>query len=254
MRFKTFLTALVLAAFAHAAGAQSGGVRVLCSNGMKAVVDALRPQIERDVGRPLAIEFGTTAALREKIEAGAMFDVAVITAEAVNDLAAKGTIAAPSVAALGRSGIGIAVRAGAKAPPIGSADELKRTLLAAKSITWVGVGATRPGIEKMLEKLGIAKDVQPKVTLAGTVDEANESVASGRVELALTLKSEILPAKGLAYAGPLPAELQSYVSFAAGVAARTSAATDAARVVESLGARSAASTYQEKGMELAIAR
>jgi hypothetical protein len=52
----------------------------------------------------------------------------------------------------------------------------------------------------------------------------------------------------------LPAELQSYVSFAAGVAARTSASTDAARVVESLGARSAAATYQEKGMELAIAR
>ena len=98
------------------------------------------------------------------------------------------------------------MRAGAKKPAIGTTDELKRALLDAKSITWVGVGASRPGIERMLETLAIAKEVQPKVTLAATVDEANDSVASGRVEIALTLKSEILPAKGLTYAGPLPVE------------------------------------------------
>lgn len=254
MRFRTFLAGLALAGFAQAAAAQGGGLQVLCSNGMKAVVDALRPQIERDLGRPLTIEFGTTAALRQKIESGAAFDVAIFTTEAINDLAGKGTIAAPSVGALGRSGIGVAVRAGAKKPAIGTTDELKRALLDAKSITWVGVGASRPGIERMLETLGIAKEVQPKVTLAATVDEANESVASGRVELALTLKSEILPAKGLAYAGPLPVEVQSYVSFAAGVAARSAAAKDAARLVESLHARAAAATYQDKGMELALTR
>jgi molybdate transport system substrate-binding protein len=254
MRFRTFLAVFALAGFAQAAAAQGGGLRVLCSNGMKAVVDALRPQIERDLGRPLAIEFGTTAALRQRIEAGAAFDLAIFTAEAVNDLAAKGTIAAPSVGALGRSGIGVAVRAGTKKPAVGTTDELKRTLLDAKSITWVGVGATRPGIERMLQTLGIANEVQPKVTLAATVDEANDSVASGRVEVALTLKSEILSTKGLAYAGPLPVEVQSYVSFAAGVAARSAAAKDAARVVESLHARAAAATYQDKGMELAIAR
>lgn len=254
MRFRTLIAALALAAFAHTAAAQGGGVRVLCSNGMKAVFDALRPQIERELGQPLNVEFGTTAALRAKIESGAAFDVAVITTEAVNDLASKGAIAAPSVAALGRSGIGVAMRAGAKAPPITTTEDLKKALLAAKSITWVSVGATRPGIERMLEKLGIAKDVQPKVTLTNTVDEANESITSGRVEVALTLKSEILPAKGLTYVGPLPAEVQSYVSFAAGVAAKSAAAMDAARVVASLSARAAAPTYQEKGMELAIAR
>ena len=254
MRFRTFVAALALAGFAHTAAAQGGGVRVLCSNGMKAVFEALRPEVERELGQPMTVEFGTTAALREKIESGAAFDVAVITAEAVSDLAAKGAISAASVGALGRSGIGVAVRSGAKAPAIATTEDLKRALLAAKSITWVSVGATRPGIERMLEKLEIAKDVQPKVTLASTVDEANASVTSGRVELALTLKSEILPAKGLAYVGPLPAEVQSYVSFAAGVATKSAAAKDAARVVASLAARSAAPTYQEKGMELALAR
>src|SRR4051812_14606855 len=137
MRFRTFVAVLALAGFAHAAAAQGGGVRVLCSNGMKVVFDALRPQIERELGQPMTVEFGTTAALREKIESGAAFDVAVITTEAVNDLAAKDAIAAPSVAALGRSGIGVAIRSGGKAPAIATTDELKRALLAAKSITWV---------------------------------------------------------------------------------------------------------------------
>src|SRR5262245_58179431 len=124
MRFRTFVAVLALAGFAHTAAAQGGGVRVLCSNGMKAVFEALRPQIEHDLGKPMTVEFGTTAALREKIESGAAFDVAVITTEAVNDLASKGAIAAPSVGALGRSGIGVAVRAGAKAPPIATTEDV----------------------------------------------------------------------------------------------------------------------------------
>jgi molybdate transport system substrate-binding protein len=253
MRISTFLAALGLAALTQVAAAQSGSLRVLCSNGMKAVVDELRSEIERDAGRALAIEFGTTAALREKIASGQAFDVAILTTEAITALAADGSIAAPSVGALGRSGIGVAVRAGARKPPVRTPEELKQALLAAKSVTWVGVGASRPGIERMLETLGITKDVQPKVVLTSTVDEANASVVGGRAEIALTLTSEILPAKGLEYAGPLPADVQSYVSFAAGVGARSTATKEAARVVESLRARSAAATYQKLGMELALA-
>jgi len=254
MRFRTFIAAIALTFAAQVAGAQEGGLRVLSSNGMKAVLDDLRPQIERELGKPVSIEFGTTAGLRQKIAAGEVFDVAILTTEAITALATDGTIAAPSVGALGRSGIGVAVRAGAPKPAVGTPDELKRALLAAKSLTWVGVGASRPGIERMLETLGITADVQPKITLAASVEAANESVAAGRVDIALTLASEIIPAPELTYAGPLPADLQSYVSFAAGVAAKSTAPKEAARVVESLRSSAAAATYQANGMELAIAR
>ena len=231
--------------------AQTTPLRVLASNGMKAVIDDLAPQLERDLGRPLAIDFSTTAAQRQRIESGETFDVVVVTTEAVDALSKSGKVAPGSVAALGRSGVGVGVRAGAPKPDVATPDGLKRTLLAAKSVTWVGVGAAKPHIERMLATLGISADVQPKIVLAQSVDGSVESVASGKVDVVLTLISEILPAHGVQYVGPLPAEVQGYVSFAAGVGASSAARNDAAKLVAALHAPSVARTYEEKGMELA---
>ena len=111
---------------------------------MKAVIDELKPQLERDLGRPLAIEFNTTAAMRQRIDAGEAFDVAVLTAEVIDALAKSGKIAPDSVGALGRSGVGVGVRAGAAKPDVATPDAMKRALLATKSVTWVGVGASKP--------------------------------------------------------------------------------------------------------------
>jgi molybdate transport system substrate-binding protein len=242
--------AVALLAAVHAAGAQPAGLAVLASNGMKAVIDELEPQLERELGRPLAIDFSTTAAQRQKIEAGEAFDVVVLTTEAVDALAKAGKVAPDSVGALGRSGVGVGVRAGAAKPDVGTRDALKRTLLAAKSMTWVGVGASKPHIERMLGELGIAAEVQPKIVLARGVDESIESVAGGKVELVITLISEILPAHGVQYVGPLPAQLQGYVSFAAGVGASSAARDDSAKLVAALRAPAAARIYEAKGMEL----
>jgi molybdate transport system substrate-binding protein len=253
MRLRAILgvAAIALLAVVGAAGAQPAGLRVLASNGMKAVIDELGPQLERDLGRPLAIDFSTTAAQRQKIEAGEAFDVVVLTTEALDALAKAGKVAPSSVAALGRSGIGVGVRAGAAKPDVATPDALKRTLLAAKSVTWVGVGASKPHIERMLAELGIAADVQPKIVLAQGVDESIESVAGGRVDVVLTLTSEILPAHGVQYVGPLPAQVQGYVSFAAGVGASSAASADGGKLVAALRAASAARAYEANGMELA---
>jgi molybdate transport system substrate-binding protein len=252
MRLRRILGALALALLTQWAGAQPA-LRVLSSNGMKAVVEDLRPQIVRELGRPLALEFATTAALRERIVAGDSFDVAILTTEAIGDLAKSGKIAASSVGALGRGGLGVGVRKGAAKPAIGTPDEMRRALLAAKSLTWVSAGASRTTIERMLETLGIASQVQSKIVLAAGVDAANESVAAGHAEMVLILTSEILPVAGLDYVGPLPGALQGYVSFAAGVAGSSAAAADGARLIASLRAPGAARVYIEKGMEPAAA-
>jgi molybdate transport system substrate-binding protein len=244
------LVAAGLVLVTQIAAAQTTALRVFSSNGMKAVIEDLQPEIERALGRELAIEFATTASLRERIESGEEFDVTVLTKEALDALAAGGEVAAASVQALGRGGIGVGVRKGAPKPAIGTPDEMRRALVAVQSLTWVGVGASRATIERMLATLGIAEEVQPKTVLAEGVDAANESVADGRVELVLTLTSEILPAAGLDYAGPLPAELQGYISFAAGVAAGSSATADGARFIEALRAPTSARVYADNGMEL----
>ncbi len=251
MRLLHFTTAVALGFAGQLANAQTTPLHVLASNGMRAVIDELKPQLERDLGRPLAIEFNTTAAMRQRIDAGEAFDVAVLTAEVIDALAKSGKIAPDSVGALGRSGVGVGVRAGAAKPDVTTPDAFKRALLATKSVTWVGVGASKPYIEQMLDKLGIAADVKPKIVIAKSVDESVETVADGKVEMVLTLTSEILPAHGVQYVGPFPKELQGYVSFAAGVGASSAGRADGAKVVKALRAPGAAHTYEVKGMELA---
>src|SRR5215471_5175715 len=111
-----------LAALAHA---QPVPLRVLCSNGMRAVVEQLKPELERAAGQPLAIEFGTSADVRKKIESGAPFDVAVLTVEVIDGLAKGGKVVPESVGALGRSAVGVGVRAGAPLPDLKTPDAVK---------------------------------------------------------------------------------------------------------------------------------
>jgi molybdate transport system substrate-binding protein len=229
--------------------AQNAPLNVIASNGMRAVIDELAPQAERELGRKLANDFSTTAAQRQRIEKGDAFDAVVLTTEALDALAKAGKVAPDSVTPLGRSGVGVGVRAGAAKPDVGSPEALKRALLAVKSVTWVSVGASKPIIEKMLDTFGIAAEMKPKIVLSQSVDESLEAVASGKTDMVLTLTSEILPSHGVQYVGPLPASVQGYVSFSAGVSAATAARADAAKLVAALRAPAARAAYEAKGME-----
>ena len=238
--------------FAQQAGAQTP-LRVFCSNGMKAVLEDIRARAEQAIGRPLGnIEFNTSAAIRQKIQAGEAFDVAILSSEVLEDLIKGGKIAAASRTDLGRSGIGVGIRSGAPKPDIKTPEALKKTLLAAKSMTWVEVGASRVHIEKLLKDLGITQEVKPKTILTPGVDESVASVAAGKTELLITLVSEIVPAKGLDFVGPLPAKVQGYVSLAGGVSASSKNADAGKVLIKLLTAPSAVATYQAKGMELVI--
>ena len=254
MSTRLFISALVavtglLTLCQPRARAQGSPVRVLSSNGFKAVIDALGPQCERAIGHQLAVPFGTSASLRQKVDAGDAFDVAVVTAEAMDDLVKAGKVRASTRAALGRSGIGVGIRAGAKKPDIKTPEALRTTLLAARSITYAGDGASRPHIEKMVSVLGIA-DVMTKKTLLeqGSV-RAAAKVAGGDAELLITLVSEILPAPGVELVGPLPAAFQHYVSFAAATGAKATNPDAGKALIACLSGPSVAATLKAKGMD-----
>ena len=251
MRVSTALTTTILLLIAGASIAQNNApLRVLASNGMKAVIDDLRPRLEKELGRPLAIEFNTSTAIRQRIEAGEAFDVAVLTKEVLTDLGKAGKIAPGSVVDLGRSGIGFGVRSGAAKPDITSPDAVKKTLLNTKSMTWVTAGASRVHIDRMVESLGIVSEIKPKTVLTNAVDESIERVADGKTEMIITLTSEILPAKGVQYVGPLPAKFQNYVAFAAGVGPKSTVPAAAALFIKSLVGPGVVKIYESKGMEL----
>jgi molybdate transport system substrate-binding protein len=235
---------------AQAASAQQGAVRVLASNGMKAVVEELQPRCERTIGHPLSIEYNSTAALMQKIDAGTPFDVAILTSEGVDQLVKEAKVKAGTQAVFARSGIGLAVRSGSAKPDIGTPAALKRTLQSAASITYAKDGASRSYIDKMLERLGVVEETKAKIVLTQGSGPAMASVASGQAAIVMTLMSELMPVHGIDIAGPLPAELQSYVGFGAGASVNASQLEGARALIAFLGSPEAAPVYKTKGMEL----
>jgi molybdate transport system substrate-binding protein len=239
---------VLLGAASFAAGAQSVPVRALSSNGVRAALEVLVPQCERRIGRSVAIEYGTSASIRERVVTGSGVDVVIATTEVVGELVAAGQLASNSITPLGRAGIGIGIRADARRFDIATPDALKRALLEASSVTYARDGASRAHIERMFDRLGIAAEMQAKTLLEQGSVRAAAKVVDGEAELLLTLVSEILPVKGMELLGALPSEFQSYVSFAAARGTQAMNADAARALVSCIAAPSATATFAAKGV------
>jgi molybdate transport system substrate-binding protein len=246
-----FGAALVLEP-ARSAHAQTAELRVMISDGLKSVVEEITPQIEKATERKLAIEFNSSKNLREKIEAGEAFDATFLTADVLDDLIQKGKVATATRADVSRTGIGVGVRAGAAKPDVSTADELKKTLLAAKSIGFNPTGASAAPTYEIFARLGIADAVKPKLVLDKEAGRPQKNVAEGKVDLVISLIPEIKFFPGVDLAGPMPSELQSYVKFAAGVAASAHDPEGAKRMIHFLTGGTAAQVMKAKGMELGL--
>jgi 4-carboxymuconolactone decarboxylase len=237
---RSILAALILAVASNAA-AQS--LTVLSSNATKALIQELGPQFEKTSGQKLTLVFANSADLKGRIEKGAAFDVAVLTAPTIADLISSGKLNGPRVD-IARTGIGMAIHPLATKPDISSLDTLKGALLTTSSITYVEQGATAPVLRAIFAKLGLAELMNAKTVYA---DSAADAVAEKKAELGFTQISEILNVPGAMYAGPLPSEVQVYTTFAAAASPTASAA--ARQFITFLTSAQAAPVIRKKGME-----
>jgi molybdate transport system substrate-binding protein len=250
------MTLLVgLAAVLMAAGAPGGAaaaeIKVLTAGAFKQVVLALVPDFERQTGHKVTVENDTVGALTKRIEGGEGFDVAVLTPAAISDLASKGKFVPGSGKNLARVGIGVVVKDGAPKPDISSVEAFKKALLAAKSVAYidpVAGGSSGIYVAGLLDKLGIAAEVKPKAKLihGGAVAE---HIANGEAELGIHQISEILPVKGTTLVGPLPADIQNYTVYAAGLGASAKESDAAKALLKALSGPAAADVLKAKGME-----
>jgi len=248
MRTKSAVALAVGLVFLLVQAAGAAEIRVICSNGVKAVLEDLGPQFERTSGHKLNIQFSSTATLKQRIDGGEAFDVAFLTSDAIDDLIQSGKLAAATRADLARTGIGVGYRKGAPKPDVATAAAIKALLLRAQSIAYTRDGASRPGIDKMFDRLGIAADVRGKSMLQAA-GQAPGTVARGEAEIVLTLISEILPVAGVELAGPLPAEFQNYTSFAAAAATEGGNAQAVQALIKFVAGPTSAPVFKAKGME-----
>jgi len=229
--------------------AQGAELRVMVSDGMKTVVETATPQIEKATGRKLAAQFNSSKNLRDKILSGEPFDAAVITADVLDDLIKQGKVAGSTRTNLSRTGMGMGVRAGAAKPDIATGDALKRTLLNAKSVSFNPTGASAEHTYDMFARMGITDVMKPKLMLDAEAGRPQMNVAAGKTELVISLIPEIQFFPGVDLVGPIPAEYQSYVSFAGGIGAKAVDKEGAAALLKFLSSPAIVPVLKAKGME-----
>jgi molybdate transport system substrate-binding protein len=216
------------------------------------VLTALAAQYEKESGDKLDIVYQTVGQHLDLIRSGKEeFDVAVLTPDAIDALAKEGKVVPGTAAALAKVGVGVVVKAGVPKPDISTVDAFKRALLAAKSVAYIDPksgGSSGIYVAKLLEKLGIADQVNAKAVLVHGGAVADH-IADGEAEIGVHQISEILPVEGVMLVGPLPAEIQNYTVYAAGVGAATKDKANAEALVKFLSGSHALPIIKAKGME-----
>jgi molybdate transport system substrate-binding protein len=251
MRITTLTFAVALMAVGASSGAACAEIKVLTAGAFKQVLLALLPEFEKQSGHKVTVDNATVGALTKRIEAGESFDLAVLTPGALDGLSNKGKFVPAGGRKLARVGVGVVVKDGTPKPDIGSVEAFKKALLAAKSIAYIDPaagGSSGIYVAGLLDKLGIAAEVKGKSKLipGGAVAE---HIARGEAEVGIHQISEILPVKGVILVGPLPADIQNYTTYAAGIGASAKEPDAADALLKALSGPAAAEVLRSKGMD-----
>ena len=246
------LVALIGSAATGSAVQSPSEIRVWTARAIATVLAEIGPEFERTTGYRLSITSDLPPAFARRLSAGEPFDVIVSGSATVDEWSKAGRILPETRIDIARSGIGVEVKAGAAKPDISSVEAFKRALLAAKSIAFLRVGS---GIHvaDLVERLGIADAIKAKVTRPES-DIVSELVAKGEVELGIVVITQILTTPGVELVGPLPAGVQSYVTFTGAVSATSKAPEAARQLITFLTGATARPVMRKQGMEPVLSR
>jgi molybdate transport system substrate-binding protein len=233
------------------AAAEAVEIKVLTSVALTSALDELAPQFERATGNKLNIGYGLIADIKKRIVAGETADVIILSRPAMDDLQKQDKVAPGSIADVVGTPVAVAVRAGAPKPDISSADALKRSLLAAKSIVYADPakgGASGVHFAHVVDQLGIADQLKSRTILVPGA-QAADVVAKGEAEIGVGQASEIVPVAGAQLVGPLPGEFGSVTKFTAGIGAGSKASEAAKSLILFLTGPAAAPVFKSKGLQ-----
>lgn len=211
---------------------------------------AYKPVLQDLAGPGVTITNDTAGAVARRIEQGEAFDLVVLTPALLAPLAQRGLVRPDSVTPLARVGIGVAVPAGAPLPQIGTAEDFRRTVLAARKVAYIDPssgGSSGIYLQQLFERLGIAPQVAARAVLVpgGLVAER---LVTGEADLAIHQVSEILAVPRAQLVGPLPASLQNYTTYVGAVKAGGPREAEARALLRRLVSSEAAEVLRRRGM------
>ncbi|WEA62580.1 substrate-binding domain-containing protein [Rhizobium sp. BJ04] len=224
-------------------------IRLFGAIAVRPAVLALLPRFETATGLTVAVKWEVNPTVKKQIEAGEAFDLVIINPPMVRDLTALGKVMGGSEVAFGRIGMGVAAKAGSRPLDIGSVEAFADALKSAASIAYASDGTSGGYFLGLLDRLGIADEVKPKlVAIAG--GQTALAVGRGEAELAVVPVTSILAAAPeVVLVGQFPAELQSYIDFAMGISVDSTVAEAAKRLSEFLASPAVDDILKVKGVE-----
>jgi molybdate transport system substrate-binding protein len=223
-------------------------IKVLSTQATEEAYKELIPRFEKASGHKVTTVFTGTLDVQKRVAAGEVYDMLIMASGAIDEYIKSGKLVPGSRTDLAKSGVGVGVRAGAPKPDISTIDALKKTLITAKSVGY-STGPSGVYITTMFEKLGVGKEVTPKLKQTPTGVFVGSIIANGEVEIGFQQVSELSHFAGVDYVGPLPAPVQTFTMFSSGIVAGAKEADAAKALVQFITAPAAANAYTKRGLE-----
>jgi molybdate transport system substrate-binding protein len=254
--FARWLSRLGVATLLMAGAAAAADVHVMISAGFYGVYSELGPAFERASGHRLITTRGPSMgdspeAIPTRLARDETADVVILDGGAADELGRLGLVRADTKVELARSMIGMVVRAGAAKPDIGSVEEFRSTLLAAKSIAYSDSGSGTYLSSTLFPKLGVADQVagkSRKVRGPPSGEPVAAVVARGEAEIGFQQVSELIHVSGVTLVGSIPAELQPGFSFAGALTNTARQPEAASALIRFLGSPEAAPAISKAGL------
>lgn len=227
--------------------AQAAEVRAFVTGAARPMFDLLAPQFERSTGHKLITTSALPPQLVAKVEAGEPFDVLVLSYD-VEALIKRGLLEATSRTVLGQIGIGVAIHTGSPKPDFSTVEKFKQMLLNAKSFATSGEGSSGRYVDSLVERLGIADQVRPKIKSGGPGASA-KMLSNGEVDFVVSGLPPLLGSPNIEWLGLLPTEINSFLVFSAGLNTHAKEPEAGRALLRHLASPEAMAVYKSKGLD-----
>lgn len=242
----TLTTALVAILSAFAVSAQAADIKVLSDGPIKPALTKVADLFRQETHTQVHMVFDPW--VQKRIEGGEAADVVIVEPDSVEELVRAGKVNAGNRPIIGHVGFGLGNRRDSPAHDISSPEEFKQTLLGADTIVFNNLGSGN-SFAKVLEKLGIAEVLKPKIVRTTTPDGIFELVLKGNGDdiMAGTIPL-IATTPGIKLLGPFPGDLQSYLTFTAVLTTNASQPETAESFIKFLVSSKAKDTFAANGV------
>jgi len=229
-------------------------IRILSTTAMKTSLDELAPEFERATGHTLAFAFAPSGRTAKLVSGGEANDIAIVTDHGIDELTEQGRIVAGTRTDVARSPMALAVQKGAPKPDISSAEKVRETLLAAKSVAMsnpTGGGQSGANLIKIFDRLGITEAMAAKSIYGpgGPAGLIGYFLLRNEADVGIQQLSELMAVPGIEIIGPLPPDIQATTVFSAGLSTSAKNPEGGQALLAFLRTAKTAAIVKSKGMQ-----